>query len=432
MSIEDLDETLPAGWTNSSIGNVAEFVRGVTYQKSDARTQMEDGYIPLIRATNISHESITYDEFVYVPRNLVKSEQLIRMNDMVIAASSGSISVVGKSAPVLTNYEATFGAFCAVLRPVSGVLPGYFRLFVQSPVVRETWSNLARGTNINNLKREQVLSTSFPLAPIAEQEKIVEILDEQLSRLDAALASVRAVQEKSVRFRRSLLHSMLAQPVGERSIDDEGEWETARLGSIVDFLNGYAFKSEWYEEDGVRLVRGQNIAHGYLDWTDTRCLSPNKASEFSRFSLEEGDILVSLDRPIISTGLKWAVVKKSDLPALLLQRVSVLRPKENVLDPGFLRLWVQSPHLVEMINPGRSIGVPHISTKELAELTIAFPSIEKQICLARQVEEQLMRLDASLASAEVIEKNALALRRSLLHSAFSGELTKLWREGTHV
>jgi restriction endonuclease S subunit len=291
---------------------------------------------------------------------------------------------------------------------------------------------LFTGVTIKHFSQQKLRKVEFVVPSLNEQERIVEILEEQLSRLDAALTSVRAVREKSARFRRSLLHRTMSRP--DKSLEDNefNDWCTTNLGAVVSFLNGYAFKSEWYVEEGIRVVRGQNISHGYLDWSETRMIDKAKSVEFSRFNLIEGDILVSLDRPIISTGFKWAVVKKSDLPALLLQRVAVLRADDDVLDSNFLMLWAQSPYLVEKINPGRSNGIPHISTVELSALEISFPSLEKQRQLVIDIEEQISRLDASLAVTDVIEKKAFALRRSLLHRAFTGELTKEWREGTHV
>jgi hypothetical protein len=48
------------------------------------------------------------------------------------------------------------------------------------------------------------------------------------------------------------------------------------------------------------------------------------------------------------------------------------------------------------------------------------------------LKEQFARLDSSLAIADAIERKSSAMRRSLLHAAFTGELTKVWREGAHV
>ena len=82
--------------------------------------------------------------------------------------------------------------------------------------------------------------------------------------------------------------------------------------------------------------------------------------------------------------------------------------------------------------PKRGSGQPFISQKDARELEVIIPPLAEQEKIVRILEEQLSRLDASLAVADAIEKKASALRRSLLHAAFTGELTKEWREGAHV
>ncbi len=103
-------------------------------------------------------------------------------------------------------------------------------------------------------------------------------------------------------------------------------WEWCRLGEIANFLNGYAFKSSWFTDKGIRLVRNVNVSHGTLNWDDAKSIPHELARGYLRFSLDEGDIVLSLDRPIISTGLKAARVEAKDLPALLLQRVLKIDP----------------------------------------------------------------------------------------------------------
>src|SRR4051812_13706415 len=95
-----------------SIGDVAETVRGVTYEKQDARTAQEAGYVPLLRATNIEAAELSFDDLVYVPESVVKDDQRLRAGDIVLAASSGSLSVVGKAALFRGGRVITFGAFC--------------------------------------------------------------------------------------------------------------------------------------------------------------------------------------------------------------------------------------------------------------------------------------------------------------------------------
>jgi type I restriction enzyme S subunit len=69
--------------------------------------------------------------------------------------------------------------------------------------------------------------------------------------------------------------------------------------------------------------------------------------------LNEGDVVLSLDRPFIVTGTKVARVTARDLPALLLQRVGRFNPCPE-LHPDYLFLWSNSPHFSDQINPGRS------------------------------------------------------------------------------
>lgn len=190
-----------------TLSEVCEYVRGVTYGKSDAIDKPTEGFLPLLRATNIYDDCLALSDFVFVAVEKVKPVQMLRGGDLVMAVSSGSIQVVGKSAPTPEGFMGTFGAFCAVLRPTQGTNHQYLNFFISSPKVREDWSAAARGTNINNLKREPVLGTVMPLPPLAEQRRIVEILEEQFSRLDAALIVTNQLEARIAAARRSLLHA---------------------------------------------------------------------------------------------------------------------------------------------------------------------------------------------------------------------------------
>nr|WP_295785053.1 restriction endonuclease subunit S [Rhodoferax sp.] len=172
-------------------------------------------------------------------------------------------------------------------------------------------------------------------------------------------------------------------------------WEWVHVSDTVDMLNGYAFKSEWFKQTGVRLLRNLNVSHGYVDWSQPAAIDANTAAEYQQFGLRAGDIVLSLDRPIISTGLKYAVIRESDLPCLLLQRVARLAPEAKLVSSDFLLLWLQSDLFVGTIDPGRSNGVPHISTKQVAALAFALPPLAEQSRIVTRVA-QLRRLCADL------------------------------------
>lgn len=197
---------LPSGWQLSTIGGVADIVRGVTYSKADTLSAADKDAVPLLRATNLEVDTIDFEDMVYVPKRVVKAQQFLQLNDIFLAASSGSISVVGKSAQVVKTNGETFGAFCAVIRPIK-IHPKFLAYWVQSPEVRDHWSATAKGTNINNLKPSDISETKIPVPPIEEQHKIVEILEDHLSRLDASVSLTDAMEKQSTGLRCSLLQA---------------------------------------------------------------------------------------------------------------------------------------------------------------------------------------------------------------------------------
>lgn len=196
---------LPESWTHASLSDIATLVRGVTYKKEDARGSVVDDHVPLLRATNITGTSLNFDDLVFVPRRNVSDEQRLAIGDIVIASSSGSKDVVGKSGQLTTPFTGSFGAFCTAIRPVSELLPAYLGLYFQSAEYRKSISEISAGSNINNIKSSDLAIHQIPLPPRAEQTRIVETLEELLGNLDAAVADLQAAQRKLARYRQSLL-----------------------------------------------------------------------------------------------------------------------------------------------------------------------------------------------------------------------------------
>ncbi|WP_027595059.1 restriction endonuclease subunit S [Pseudomonas sp. LAIL14HWK12:I7] len=168
-------------------------------------------------------------------------------------------------------------------------------------------------------------------------------------------------------------------------------WQWVRKADVFNFLNGYAFKSEWFQQKGIRLLRNINVAHGEVDWEESACITEEQAADYQSFSLEEDDVVLTLDRPIISTGLKYAVVRRNDLPCLLLQRVAKISPYAASVTVGYLTTWLKSSFFVGAIDPGRSNGVPHISTTQVASMLFALPPLAEQHRIVAKVD-QLMAL----------------------------------------
>jgi len=131
-----------------------------------------------------------------------------------------------------------------------------------------------------------------------------------------------------------------------------------------------------------------------------------------------GDILVSLDRPIISTGVKVARIRQVDLPSLLLQRVGRIQMRAPELDPDYLYLWLRSPRFVNAIDPGRSNGVPHISPKDIERLAFATPSLVEQKAAVSRLRRLETIVHRAASARSVLVTEAEAILTSALRDAF--------------
>ena len=145
-------------------------------------------------------------------------------------------------------------------------------------------------------------------------------------------------------------------------------------------------------------------------------------SELEKFDLAEGDILISLDRPIISTGVKVARVTRNDLPSLLLQRVGRVNFRTDKLSPDYFFMWLRSPHYVNAIDPGRSNGVPHISPKDVERINFALPSTDQQHRIVAYLDGLQSKVDELRRLQAQTQKELDAMMPSLLARAFAGDL----------
>ena len=179
----------------------------------------------------------------------------------------------------------------------------------------------------------------------------------------------------------------------------------ARLGDVCDILNGFAFKSEQYVDDGIRIIRIANVQKGYIE-DSTPVFYPFDSREAKKYSLEEGDMLMSL------TGNVGRVAKlsKEFLPAALNQRVACLRIKDGVtLDKAFLFNLLNSDYFEQQcIAASKGVAQKNMSTEWLKEYEIPMFPMEQQKVIASVLDkvtelislrkEQLAKLDQLVKS----------------------------------
>jgi type I restriction enzyme, S subunit len=186
-----------------------------------------------------------------------------------------------------------------------------------------------------------------------------------------------------------------------------GDAGLARLGDHVELMTGNPFKSAGYAGglDGIRLLRGDNVAQGTIRWDNPRYWPAGEAAAYQRYRLRAGDVILAMDRPWIAAGLKHAALRPADVPSLLVQRVACLRALPT-LDQRFLAYLIGSPAFTaHVLSVQTGTAVPHISGRQIQDFQFALPPLRDQ----RAVGQLLGALDDKIAVNDVLARIASGL-----------------------
>ena len=407
---------LPSRWSSATVGEVSTLVRGVSFKKHEASSQPGTGLVPIVRAGNVQDGRIRVDEdLVYVPAERVAPEQYLCSGDTLIATSSGSLSVVGKSAPVRNDWIGAHGAFMAVLRPQAGIQPAYLAYFLQSDRVRKLWRNAAAGTNINNLKRNDLLSTEVPVCPVGEQGQIVAAIEEHFSRLDTVESAVADAHRRLDALRNSIM---------DRAFYDEPKAvRTAEIGDLAEVSGGIQKQPKRRPvKNRYPFLRVANVGRGQLDLTEVHEIELFEG-EIDRFRLKQGDLLVvegngSVNQ--IGRASLWAGEIDDCVHQNHLIRVS---PGDELL-PEYLELCWNAPRTAQQVRAVASStsGLYTLSTSKVKLIPIPVVPLSVQEEVVAVLEQRLRSIElACLAAADAVARTR-ALRRAVLARAFAGQL----------
>jgi type I restriction enzyme S subunit len=237
----------------------------------------------------------------------------------------------------------------------------------------------------------------LPVPPLEVQREIVHILD-GFTQLEAEL-------EAELEARRSQYQHYRSEIVREHS----GGGEFARLGDVANIRVGFPFKSAQFTDDPLdaALVRGDNIAQGYLNSRDLKRW-PLGGHRLADYELTQGDVVLAMDRPWVPAGLKWARIPDYLGPALLVQRVARIQGKSGVLDQDFLATVVSSPTFTDYVNRVTTGNtVPHLSGKQIEAFEFWLPSLDEQV----EIADVLGKFDALVNGFSVGLPAELAARR---------------------
>lgn len=248
------------------------------------------------------------------------------------------------------------------------------------------------------------------IPPISEQKQIVEILDKAFEGIDRAIANT----EKNLANAREVFDSYLNNIFNQ----EVNHCTKKKLGDLSQINYGYTAKASQHSI-GPKFLRITDIQNNKVDWDKVPyCKISEK--DYAKHKLYQGDIVFA--RTGGTTGKSFLITDPPDaVCASYLIRLSL---KDTYLMPEFLILYFQTNQYWDVINFGISGSAQGgFNATKLANLVVPIPSHSEQLHIINAVN----KLSAETQRLEAIYQRKLEalqeLKQSLLHKAFTGELT---------
>ena len=201
-------------------------------------------------------------------------------------------------------------------------------------------------------------------------------------------------------------------------------WEYKKLGDVCTFINGFAFKSNKFTNEGSPIIRISDIQNGMVDDTNVVYFDINSYSEnLSKYKVYPNDILIAM-----SGGTTGKIgINYTNKEFYLNQRVGVFRENTSVLNHMFLFYFLQTKG-TESLVIAAGAAQPNLSTAQIKNFVIPLPPLSEQ-------KEIVEYLDSSFAKIETLKANAaknLDEAKALFQSALKEALEpkKGWEEKT--
>lgn len=467
-----MEKKLPSNWAEVNMGDFFLIERGGSPRPiKDFITDAEDGINWIkIGDTKGSTKYVTHTKEKIRPEG-VKRSRMVYKDDFIL---SNSMSF---GRPYIMKTEGCIHDGWLVIRKNESVDSDFLYYVLSSNVAYSQFVSLAKGSTVKNLNIQAVKKVVIPIAPLAEQKRIVAKLDNLFANLEQVKSRLTKVPQLLKDFRQAVLTQAVTGKLTEewRSINTfeieelvnktetirRTNWEERTLKELLskgkDLKNNKwklkykkpleleirIFKQlpeEWAElawdqisdwvtygftrpmphtEDGVPIITGKNIHSGKIHFEKHHHTDHESFLSLSdKDRPTKGDLLITKDGSI---G-RAAIVQTND-PFCINQSVAIAWLRNSLMVRKYLLYVVMSREVQNEIKlHTKGVAIQHLSVTDFRKMQVPVPSVEEQTEIVKRVEGLFSKADAIEEKYNSLKQKIDNLPQAILAKAFKGEL----------
>ena len=395
-------------WPIARLGEVADTALGKMLDKAKTKGH---AHVPYLRNVNVQWGRIDTDDLLTMELAEDERERFaVRAGDLLVCEGGE----IGRCAiwHGRTDYLAYQKALHRI-RPSDKLDTQFLRYLMEHHSLSGQLAKLATGTTIAHLPQQQLRRVPVPLPPLDEQRRIVDLLEDHLSRIDAAANYLSASIRRVITLERSSLDAHF----GGREVPLADLIEDISAGKSFGAANAPARADEW------GIIKVSAMTWGEFDPAENKAVTSAERVD-PRFEIREGDLLVS--RANTSEYVGASVLVRDVRPKLLLSDKSLRVTPRAEVESEWLWRALQAPSARRQISDlatGTKDSMRNISQAALKRVLLPNASSDEQEAALKSFNEVADAIVLLRREVETGAQRLEALRRSLLAAAFSGRLT---------
>ena len=334
------------------------------------------------------------------------NRKLVKEGDFVINSRSDR-----KGSSGVADRDGSVSLINIVLKPRNTIRADFSNYLLKSYKFIEEYYRNGRGivADLWTTRYDEMKMIKLAIPPLKEQESIANYLDCVTAKIDAAIAQQQKMidllnERKQIIINNAVTHGLNPNvKMKDSGVEWIGEvpegWEVKKLGYCIDILPGYAFPSQDFVENGIKLLRGINVSPEKIRWEESVYWNKTIDDTLKKYMLEVNDLVLGLDRPWIGSGTRVAIVKKEDLPCLLVQRVCRIRPT-NMMSINYIYYFLSNNLFYNALAVDTTgVSVPHISTEQIKKVVIPIPKLSEQNAIVEYIEMHIASINKAIQAA---------------------------------
>ncbi len=305
---------IPNGWEVKKLGEIGNFLKG----KGIKKDELCDNGLPCVIYGQIytSYDFYT-DKFTsFIPINLKPYTTEIYQNDILFTGSGETKEEIGKSIAYIGKEYAYAGGDIIILR--QDKIISIFITYYLNSIGRKQLNRLGQGDSVVHIYKSILESVKIPVPPLAEQEKIAEIL----SLWDKAIEQTKELIAYKEKHKKGLMQNLLTGKKRLHGFTDE--WKTVKLGEVCEYQNGDSNEENIINNGNYLLITLNSID------INGRLKKEHKRINQGKPILYKNDIVMILSDIAHGFLLGLSAVIDENNKYILNQRVGLLRPKKQI------------------------------------------------------------------------------------------------------